>query len=193
MPANPQIRRRKLAEELIDETTAVNVNEFELQEGHTPRYLASESNAGTILWFIQADTLDEIANELNISDTSDVSEMFVHDLDTGNTYIVYSKRCIYKFHNMETGETFTPSPSPTVEAATPPKFDTTTLLIAAATMQSMYWDALRELEAAIGCDLEDVGDLAGLTVQDVIDSFGPDGFGGVDAPATVVQDKEDSL
>jgi hypothetical protein len=57
---------------------------------------------------------------------------------------------------------------------------TAALLEAAATAQTAYWDALRLLEAAIGVDLEDVGDLSGLTVEDVIASFGPDGLGGVD-------------
>lgn len=54
------------------------------------------------------------------------------------------------------------------------------LLDVAAIAQTAYWDALRKLETAIGVDLDDVGELSGLTVQEVIDSFGPDGFGGVD-------------
>lgn len=65
--------------------------------------------------------------------------------------------------------------------------DVQKLLDAAAEAQSVYWDALRELEeelaALTGVDinLDDVGELAGLTVDDVIESFGPNGFGGVDA------------
>jgi hypothetical protein len=42
------------------------------------------------------------------------------------------------------------------------------LLDEAARAQIVYWDALRKLESAIGVDLDDVGELIGLTVQDVI-------------------------
>jgi hypothetical protein len=53
-------------------------------------------------------------------------------------------------------------------------------LQAAQVAQTVYWNALRALERVTGVDLDDVGDLAGLTVQDVIESFGPNGFGGAD-------------
>jgi len=54
------------------------------------------------------------------------------------------------------------------------------ILDAAARAQTVYWEALKELERVTGVDLDDVGELAGLTVQDVIDSFGPDGLGGAE-------------
>lgn len=65
--------------------------------------------------------------------------------------------------------------------------DVQKLLDAAAEAQTVYWDALRELEEELAAltgediNLDDVGDLAGLTVDDVIESFGPNGLGGVDA------------
>jgi hypothetical protein len=54
------------------------------------------------------------------------------------------------------------------------------LLVSACEAQHAYWDALRDLEGELGVDIDDIGDMEGLTVKDVIDSFGPDGFGGTE-------------
>lgn len=44
-------------------------------------------------------------------------------------------------------------------------------LDAAKEAQTAYWDALRDLETELGCDLDDVGDLSGYTVQDLIQQY----------------------
>jgi hypothetical protein len=53
-------------------------------------------------------------------------------------------------------------------------------LVSACEAQHAYWDALHDLEAELGVDIDDIGDMEGLTIKDVIDSFGPDGFGGTE-------------
>ena len=48
------------------------------------------------------------------------------------------------------------------------------LLDAAATAQTSYWNALRELEAALDIDIEDTGglELEGMTVVGILEMFG---------------------
>jgi hypothetical protein len=57
-----------------------------------------------------------------------------------------------------------------------PTPDAPALLSAAAAAQTAFWQAMTALEAATGLDLENTSDLAGMTVQDLIDSYGPDGL-----------------
>jgi hypothetical protein len=57
-----------------------------------------------------------------------------------------------------------------------PTPDAPALLSAAAAAQTAFWQAMTALEAATGLDLESTSDLAGMTVQDLIDSYGPDGL-----------------
>lgn len=46
------------------------------------------------------------------------------------------------------------------------------LLDAAVAAQLAYWDALHNLEAELEIDLDNVGQLEGLTVKEVIDTYG---------------------
>ena len=63
--------------------------------------------------------------------------------------------------------------SQVVELLAPPPADRPqSLLDAAASAQVAYWGALRNLETELGIDLDDVGYLEGLTVKEVIDTYG---------------------
>lgn len=44
----------------------------------------------------------------------------------------------------------------------------------AAKAQTRYWDALGDLEAALGFDLDDIGELSGYSVEDLKSEFGDD-------------------
>ena len=46
------------------------------------------------------------------------------------------------------------------------------LLNQAAAAQTLYWKALFELERAVALNLDDVGDLQGLTIDQLLESFG---------------------
>jgi hypothetical protein len=76
-PEATQATRRDRAEDIIEMICNSGV---EIPE-KVGRYLAIEKHGGDHIWGIFADTLDELASELDSSDT-DRDTVLVHDLDT---------------------------------------------------------------------------------------------------------------
>jgi hypothetical protein len=75
-PVATQATRRDRAEDIVEWIC----NDVEMPE-EVGRYLAVEKHHGEHVWAIFADTLDELASELDSSDT-ERDTVLVHDLDT---------------------------------------------------------------------------------------------------------------